>query len=168
MSNDAKLELGDELINLVQHAYSKTKYGSMINSLKDVIPSHWNVYDWDEMPGVDACVFYRTDRSGETWRGFKIQGIGHDGKQHSKEATIKRLERLLGRTGWWIESSDAMRHILHKTQLRPISDERLLQQLFPHSNLQMIDEYTYTRNLTNGDTITESVFGNPVLRGEIN
>jgi hypothetical protein len=168
VSDEDKLELGQELVSLVQNAYSVTPRGSMVNRLRDVVPSGWNVYDWDEQPGVDACVFFRTARPHESWIGHKIQGIGHDGKRHSKDSSIKRLEKLLARTGWWIESSDAMRSVLLRTMLIPVTDERLLQQLFPDSELRMISEDTYVRKLVNGEEITESVFGNPRLKGEHN
>lgn len=166
VSDGDKHELGHDLIALVQNAYKTTVHGSMVNSLRDVIPSDWNVYDWDDDPGVDACVFYRGPRRSETWIGHKIQGIGHDGKRHSKDAAIRRLHKLLGRRGWWIESSHAMRHILKKSMLSAVTDERLLQQLFPHSELQMKSDDTYERKLVDGRVVEETVFGNPVLRGE--
>lgn len=167
LSNDEKLELGDELIDLVQNAYRNTRYGPMINSPRELLPSDWNVLDWDSDPGLDACVFFRTQRDGEPWVGHKIQGIGHDGKRYSKDAAIKRLNKLLSRHGWWIESSDAMRSVLQRGSLRAVTDERLLQQLFPESNLTMISDDTYQRTLANGDVITETVFGNPIIRGDL-
>lgn len=164
ISNDDKRELGDNLVDLVQHAYSNTPQGSFVNSIKDVIPSDWNVYDWDSEPGLDATVFYRQERPNETWVGNKIQGLGHDGKRVSKDAAIIEINALLRQDGWWIESSDAMRHILKKLNAPVVTDEELLQLLFPHSNLRMISTDTYTRKLGDGSEVTETVFGNPVLK----
>lgn len=164
ISNDDKQELGDDLVDLVQRAYSNTPQGSFVNSIKDVIPSDWNVYDWDSEPGLDATVFYRHERPNETWVGNKIQGLGHDGKRVSKDAAIIEINALLRQDGWWIESSDAMRHILKKLNAPAVTDEELLKRLFPHSDLQLISTDTYTRVLGDGTTVTETVFGNPVLK----
>lgn len=167
ISNDEKQELGDNLVDLVQRAYSNTPHGSFVNSIKDVIPSNWNVYDWDAEPGVDATVFYRHQRLNETWVGNKIQGLGHDGKRQSKDAAISKINELLQRDGWWIESSDAMRHILKKLNAPAVTDEALLRQLFPHSDLRMIGSDTYTRVLGDETEVTETVFGNPVLKDSL-
>lgn len=164
ISNSEKHELSNDLIDLVQHAYSNTPHGSFVNSIKDVIPSDWNIYDWDSEPGIDATVFYRQQRANENWIGNKIQGLGHDGKRHSKDAAIKKINNLLQQSGWWIESSDAMRHILKKLDAPLVTDKELLQQLFPHSELRMISNDTYTRKLGDGSEVTETVFGNPVLK----
>lgn len=166
ISNDEKQELGDNLVDLVQRAYANTPHGSFVNSIKDVIPSNWNVYDWDSEPGVDATVFYRHQRSNENWVGNKIQGLGHDGKRQSKDSAIKKINELLQQSGWWIESSDAMRHILKKLNAPAITDTKVLEKLFPNSNLQMISDDTYSRVLGDGTEVIETVFGNPVLREE--
>lgn len=164
ISSADKHEAGDELVNLVQHAYSVTPKGSMVHSLKDVIPSDWNVIDWDKDPDIDACVFYRKNRPGENWVGYKIQGLGHDGTRTSKDKAINKILTLLSKPGVWIESSDAMRHVLQKLNTPSITDEHFLQTLFNDPNLQMIDQNTYQRQLDNGDVIKETVFGNPQLK----
>jgi len=94
LSNADKLEAGDELVDLVKTAYSKTPQGSFVNSIKDVVPSDWNVLDWDQDPDVDACVFYRGPRAGERWTGYKIQGIGHDGASQSKSYVINKIQNI--------------------------------------------------------------------------
>lgn len=165
ISNSDKEELGGELVDLVKTAYTNTPQGSFVNSIKDVIPSDWNVIDWDQDPDIDSCVFYRKNRPGEPWVGYKIQGVGHDGSRISKDKAIAKIGNLLGKDGWWIESSDAMRHILLKLSLSPIIDEQFLQQLFNDSNLRMIDEYTYVRQLPTGQKVKETVFGTPHLKG---
>ncbi len=164
ISSADKQEAGDELVDLVKHAYSVTPKGSMVNSLKDVIPSDWNVIDWDQDPDIDACVFYRRNRPGENWVGYKIQGIGHDGTRTSKDKAISKVTDLLNHSGVWIESSDAMRHVLHKMNAPAVVDQEFLQTLFGDQNLQMIDQDTYTRVLQNGERIKETVFGSPNLK----
>lgn len=164
ISNSDKEEAGSELVDLVKNAYRTTPQGSFVNSLKDVIPSDWNVIDWDQDPDVDACVFYRKNRPDESWNGYKIQGIGHDGTRTSKDKALSKIQSLLIRNSWWIESSDAMRHILLKLSLPPVQDEQFLQQLFNDPNLRMIDKYTYNRELSNGGKVTETVFGKPNLK----
>jgi hypothetical protein len=163
VSNDDKQELGNELVDLVDQAYSNTPQGSFVNSIKDVIPSDWNVIDWDQDPDVDSCVFYRTNRTGENWNGYKIQGLGHDGTRTSKDKAINKIQELLSRPGVWIESSDAMRHVLKKLNVPSITDEKFLQKLFNDPDLKMIDNDTYIRVLPNGQKVTETVFGNPKL-----
>lgn len=167
VSNNDKLEFGPDLVSLVQNAYSKTKLGSLVNSLKEVIPSDWKVIDWDDDPEVDSCVFYRKNRPGENWVGYKIQGIGHDGAKLSKEKAVNKVKELLNKPGVWIESSDAMRHILKKSEVEPITDETLLKKLFNDNSLTMIDKDTYRRKLSNQLEVTETVFGNPILKKNI-
>jgi hypothetical protein len=164
ISSADKHEVGTELVDLVKNAYSVTTRGSMINSLKDVIPSDWHVIDWDSDPDVDATIFYRFNRPGERWEGRKIQGIGHDGTRISKNKAIAKLNELLSEPGYWIESSDALRHVLKKLNSRSITNERFLQKLFNDSDLYMIDQDTYIRELGDGTTIRETVFGRPTLK----
>jgi DNA-directed RNA polymerase specialized sigma54-like protein len=128
-----------------------------------VVPSDWKVIDWDQDPDVDACVFYRQAREGETFQGFKIQGIGHDGQQSSKQKAVRELVELLNKTGYWIESSDAMRATLRKLSAPTVDDVEVLQQLFQDPQLTMVDDITYRRHLQSGQAIVETVFGRPVL-----
>ena len=162
-ANPDKQEFGQELVNLVQNAYKNTPLGSNVNSLGDVVPSDWVVLDWDKNPDVDSLIFYRVNRSGETWTGKKIQGLGHDGQKDSKNKAIYKLEKLLQQQGWWIESSDALRSVLLKTSAPVVTQEDYLQELFNDPNLRMVDQVTYVRTLGNGKEITETVFGHPVV-----
>ena len=164
LSNADKEEVGEELINLVQHAYNNTPEGSFVNSIKDVVPSDWNVIDWDHDPDVDACVFYRGPRGHESWVGFKIQGIGHDGTTISKHKAISKVNDMLGQTGTWIESSAAMRHVLKKLNAPVVTDQGFLRKLFSDKKLNMINTDTYVRTLLNGKELTETVFGYPKLK----
>ena len=164
VSNSDKEELGTDLVSLVRQAYSNTPQGSFVNSIKDVIPSDWNVIDWDKDPDVDSCVFYRSNRSNENWIGYKIQGIGHDGARISKDKAINKIQQLLDKPGIWVESSDAMRHLLKKLNTPTITDEQFLQELFNDPKLKMINDDTYVRVLPNGDKVTETVFGRPKLK----
>jgi len=164
ISNGDKEELGTDLVSLVRNAYSNTPQGSFVNSIKDVIPSDWNVIDWDQDPDVDATVFYRGNRGGENWQGYKIQGLGHDGTRTSKDKAINKIQQLLSKPGVWIESSDAMRHVLKKLNVPSVTDEKFLQQLFNDPNLKMIDTDTYVRVLPDGTKVTETVFGKPSLK----
>lgn len=162
ISTDDKHELGGELVDLVKHAYAKTYHGSLVQSLQDVIPSDWRVIDWDQDPDVDATVFYRANRPNDTWVGYKIQGLGHDGQRASKDKAIQKMKFLLSQKGWWIESSDAVQYILKKQQVPAVTDERFLQALFNDPNLKMINHDSYTRKISTG-VITETVFGHPTL-----
>ncbi len=164
ISNADKEEVSNDLVGLVQTAYTNTPDGSFINSLKDVIPSDWNVIDWDHDPDVDACVFYREARGNESWVGFKIQGLGHDGTRTSKDKAVQKIQTLLTKTGVWIESSDAMRAVLKKLNVKSVTDVNTLKQLFNDSSLTMVNADTYIRKLQNGREVTETVFGNPKLK----
>ena len=163
ISTADKEELGGELVDLVRHAYSNTPDGSFVNSIKDVIPSDWKVIDWDQDPDVDATVFYRGPRATESWTGYKIQGLGHDGQRASKDKAIQQLTLMLTKNGVWLEGSDAMRAVLKKFNVPAVQNEQFLQRLFADSQLRMIDTDTYQRKLNN-KVITESVFGKPILK----
>ena len=95
-SND-KNDLSDELISLVNNAYKNTTLGSFINSNSDVLSSQWLVLDWDHKPDVDVCIFYRKNRSNESWIGNKVQGIGHDGHPNSKKKMIDKLVSFINK-----------------------------------------------------------------------
>jgi hypothetical protein len=164
VSNGDKEELGTDLVSLVRQAYSNTPHGSFVNSIKDVIPSDWNVIDWDQDPDIDSCVFYRRNRNNENWSGYKLQGLGHDGTRISKDKAINKIQELLSKPGVWIESSDAMRHLLKKLNVPAVTDEKFLQELFNDPELRMVDNDTYVRALTDGHEVTETVFGNPKIK----
>jgi predicted GNAT family acetyltransferase len=159
-----KQEAGPELVNLVGRAYSNTAKGSMIQSLRDVVPSDWEVIDWDQDPDIDACIFYRKPRGNETWVGHKLQGLGHDGSRTSKHKAIEHILQLLAKPGVWIESSDALRYVLNKMNAPAITDLVTLQRLFNDSQLEMVDSNTYVRTLQDGTKIKETVFGHPRLK----
>lgn len=167
ISNSDKEELGTDLVSLVKQAYHNTPQGSFVKSIRDVIPSDWNVIDWDQDPDVDSTVFYRRNRPGESWQGYKIQGLGHDGTRTSKDKAIQKIQQMLTKPGVWIESSDAMRAVLKRLSVPAVEDERLLQQLFKDPTLKMIDTDTYERQLPGGVHIRETVFGNPKLKGSV-
>lgn len=164
ISSEDKHELGYELIDLVRHAYSTTPQGSFVHSIRDVIPSDWKVIDWDHDPDVDATVFFRRNRPGETWVGYKIQGLGHDGQRTSKDKAIEQIHRMLDKPGWWMESSDAMQNVMRKVGRVAVTDEAFLQKLFNDPKLRMVSADSYTRVLTNNTRIHETVFGNPILK----
>ncbi len=167
-SNSDKVDIGDQLVDLVKTAYSNAPLGSNISSLKDVIPSEWKVLDWDNEPDIDATVFYRFPRSNENWVGNKIQGIGHDGQQTSKARVIQKVREMLDQPGWWAETSDALRHVLLKMNTHPVTDEQFLQTLFDDPKLKMVDDVTYVRALPSGKTVKETVFGKPRLKKSVN
>lgn len=164
LSTADKEEVSHDLVRLVTQAYSNTSQGSFVNSIKDVIPSDWLAIDWDQDPDVDACVFYRKNRPGENWIGFKIQGLGHDGTRSSKDKAIAKIQQLLTKPGIWIESSDAMRAVLKKLNVPTVTDLTTLQLLFSDPYLEKVDDDTYDRRLPSGQAVRETVFGNPILR----
>ncbi len=162
-SGGKALGVATNLIELIKIAYKQTTMGSFVNSKSDVDRSfYWEVIDVDTDPEADVCVFGRKSRGEEKWQGVKIQGIGHDGERISKDKAITKLVELLKKSGFWIEASDALEHILRRTSVR-ICTEDEVKQLFPGG----IDEYhsdgSYTRTIENGKQITETSFGNPRL-----
>ena len=169
-SNSAKEELGKNLIDLVKIAYSKTPKGSFIQTIADIIPSNWFVVDLDADPEAEATVFYRTDRPDEKWVGKKIQGIGHDGQIHngikSWEYAVDKIIQLINQDGWWIECSDALRHVLlkRKSEFEIVQDVNTLKKIFNDPKLEMVDDITYKRSLSDGQEIVESLFGKPILK----
>jgi hypothetical protein len=161
ISNDAKQEVSDDLIHLVQTAYAGTPRGSFVNNVSNILPSDWAILDFDDEPDVDSAVFYRGPRPGESWTGFKIQGLGHDGTKASKDHSLSRMVAMLNRPGWWIESSGTLRGVLANRGCNIVQDPATLQSLFPDTGLEMINQNTYTRQLPDGTSITETVFGHP-------
>ena len=155
----------DDLITIVQNAYKKAPEGSFIRSKSDLKGSNWHSIDIDDNPDIDATIFYRNARSGETWKGNKIQGIGHDGSRPAIDAVLNRLKQLLSKKGNWVEASDAMEHILYKMGVRYIDNEEEAQKVFPNSNLKMTgDRGKYTRELSGGGKkVKETIFGYPKI-----
>jgi len=152
-----KQEYADDLIRVVDIAYAHTSLGSFVKSLADVQSSDWEVLDYDDKPDVDVAVFFRRRRSNENWKGKKIQGIGHDGNEESKERLMKQLDKLLSSKGWWIEASGALAKSLLKRGHNPEIDQALLKTVFP-AITKFHNDGSYTR--TSGkQTITEYVFG---------
>ena len=164
LSRADKEEVGDDLVGLVQGAYATTKAGSFVNSIKDVLPSDWEVYDWDnDTPGIDSAVFFRKARGDETWRGLKIQGLGHDGQKESKRQAVQRLDIMLKQSGTWIEASGAVKAILLKKNAPVVTDANILRKLFNDPSIIMVDAVTYRRRLGGGKTIDQTVFGRPIV-----
>lgn len=164
VTSNEKHEWADNLIDLVNNAYKNTNLGSFVQDSSQVAASDWVALDWDPQPDLDCTVFYRRARPDEHWTGYKIQGIGHDGKIESKQRVISRVKNLLSKPGTWIESSDAMARTLGKLGLKPVTDEQTLNTLFPNTNLTLLDDNgNYQRN-AGGTKIREQVFGNPQLK----
>ena len=156
-SNSDKREFSDDLVRLVTKAYSVTKVGSFVNSVKDVMPSTWVAVDVDKDPDIDATLFYR-----KTKFGNKIQGLGHDGSRGTKDAALGKQMKLLNTSGWWVEASDAIEHIMYKNTVPYISDEKEAQRIFPNTDLKMNgNKGQYTRKIADGTVITETIFGKP-------
>lgn len=161
-SNDDKEFWAKELINLVQNAYKHSNLGSFVNSLNDVKRSDWLVLDWDNCDRPDAAIFYRHNRPDETWVGYKIQGVGHDGLPESKRSIIGRVREQLSKPGWWIESNATGPSVGKYSGAPAVTDEKLLQAIFPNSDLQMLDQSgKYERILADGTRIQEYIFGEP-------
>jgi hypothetical protein len=160
-----KAPRGNELVKLVQIAYKNTPAGSFVNSLSDLTQSKWLGKDYDSDPELDVTIFYRTARGGESWKGYKIQGVGHDGSDESKKRVLQKLKELLSKNGWWVEASDALEHVLYKMGAPYIDDEVTAQKVFPNTDLKMIgDKGKYTRILFGSKRIKETIFGKPIVK----
>lgn len=165
VSSHDKTHWGDELIQLVQSAYKYTDLGSFVNTLNDVQRSDWLVLDLDQDNRQDCAVFYRTNRSSETWVGNKIQGIGHNRLPDSKKYAVSKVANLLTKDGWWIESNAVGKSVGSVSGAAPLTDKSLLQQLFPNTELRMINNNgAYERKLPTGKLIQEIVYGRPRLK----
>lgn len=159
-----KEEFSDELIELVQNAYKKSTKGSFINTKKDVIESDWLAINVDQYVGLDATIYYRKQRQYENWKGIKIQGVGHDGSFKAIGVLLNKLKRLLNEFGIWSEASDTLEKVFYEVNVPYIEDEKIAKKLFPNSDLKFIgDKGRYNRNL-NGEIITETIFGKPLLK----
>lgn len=152
------LKVGEDVVDLIQTAYKNTPLGSFVTAKGDLNKSQfWNAIDIDGEADADAVIFGR-----KTPNGIKIQGFGHDGEKKSKAEIIKRLLKILNKTGYWIEASDALEHVLYKAGAPYIKSEKIAQSIFPKSNLKMTENKgQYTRKLDNGKVIKETIFGKP-------
>jgi putative chitinase len=183
-STERRRKYAENLFDLVQTAYKDTPLGSFIKTVDNVINgiknetdptkpptiSDWQVINLDSDPYAEATVFYRKNRSDETWIGNKIQGIGHDGRYHnrikSSQYAVEKIVELINEEGWWIEVSDALKYILFKRyngKFPVVSDVVFLRKLYNDPTLEMIDEVTYTRDI-GSERIQESTLGKPVLK----
>ncbi len=157
-------EYDDELISLVQTAYQNAPMGSFIRSSRDVMQSDWKASDVDDDNALDATVFYRPPRAGETWTNFKIQGIGHDGSKEAIKAVLNKLESMILSGEYWIEASDALEHVLYKRDVPFVDDERYAAMVFPNTGLTMSGaQGRYTRK-ANSQEIHETIFGDPGVK----
>ena len=166
-TSTSKTSLAPNFIHLVQSAYAKTPEGSFVNTLKDVLSSQWQAMDWDGDENADAVVFFRLPRQNENWKGFKIQGIGHDTRRTSIDVVLGKVTESLKKPGWWIEASDAMEHILYRRGAPVVTEIDTLVKLFPKTDLR-----TLSTDLSDGKyrrkaghhTITETSFGKPLFK----
>jgi hypothetical protein len=161
VTDSDKSTWANELVDLVQNAYRHTNLGSFVQNAAQVSASDWVALDWDPDPELDCTVFYRSARPNEAWTGYKIQGIGHDGQAESKQRVLARVKNLLGKPGTWIESSDSLARTLGRLGLEPVTDLKVLNKLFPNTNLRMVSDKSYERD-AGGRRIREQVFGNPI------
>jgi hypothetical protein len=158
------IKYSDDLISIVQTAYKNTPAGSFVNSKKDLMGSDWHSIDIDSDPDVDATIFYRKPRGGETWKGVKIQGIGHDGSRNAIDKVLKQLKTLLGRRGVWVEASDALEHVLYKMGVQYIDDQSVARKVFPNTGLEMTgNRGQYTRT-AGSSKVKETIFGKPIVK----
>jgi len=162
LNHRTKDEASDELVDLVQTAYNKTPQGSFINSKQDVAASEWIALDWDHYTDIDTAIFYRYPRANETWTGYKLQGVGHDGQHPSKAAMLDEISKLLNKRGWWVEASDALRAVLLKRNCPVETDVEVLRTLFNDRALEMQDDGSYNRRIA-GQIKNETVFGRPTV-----
>lgn len=158
------IKYSDDLISVVQTAYKNAPKGSFVNSKKDLMGSDWHSVDIDVEPDVDATIFYRKARGNESWKGIKIQGIGHDGSRPAIEKVLDKLKSMLSKKGVWIEASDALEHVLYKSGVNYISDEEMARKVFPDTDLKFTgNKGQYTR-FAGSTKVKETMFGNPVLK----
>jgi hypothetical protein len=155
---------GEELIDLVQRAYKRTPNGSFVNSMGDVKKSKWLSKDFHKGDELDVTIFYRNSRSGEVWKGNKIQGIGHDGSSEGKKRVLVKVNELLKKRGWWIEASDKLEEVLYGMGIPYIKDEEKLRKIYGDDNLKMLgDRGRYERTIGGGKIIRETTFGYPII-----
>jgi len=155
---------GEELVDLVQTAYSRTPEGSFINSVGDLKPSHWIAKDFHNDDKLDVTIFYRNSRSGEGWKGNKIQGIGHDGSGEGKKRVLGKLNELLKKRGWWVEASDKLEEVLYGMGIPYVKDEDTLKRIYGDDELKMLgNKGRYERTIGGGKRIIETTFGYPII-----
>ncbi len=160
LTPEYKILLSDKLIRLVDNAYKKTTLGSFVNNLNDVLNSEWLVLRHNN---IDAAIFFRKQRINESWIGYKIQGVGHNGLNYSKNELMLMLEYLLNINGWWGEASGRIEQVIRDYNVPIVSDKELIMNLFP-GEIKTITNDVYERIINNKLIVKETIFGKPILK----
>ena len=166
LSQAGKITYGQRIIDLVNIAYAVTPLGSFIKNQNDVNASNWRIFS-DDGHQINCVIFYRSSRPNESWRGFKIQGIGHDGQPENKKQVMMEHGKLLTHPGWWSESRGAVAKVLLRIGSHVIKDEEFARKIFPGTDLVMIgDDGKYERyiNGPGSHKADEYMFGFPILK----
>lgn len=90
--------------------------------------------------------------------------MGHNGHSISKSFIIKKLDSILRERGTWIEASGKLEKILIEKGVPRVKDIEIIKKIFPKSKIEVIGDQ-YTRNLSSGEFIVESMFGIPEFKG---
>lgn len=168
ISKAEKQAVGDELTKLNHTAFDRTQAdegGGYIATKTDINVTKWIALDWDSDDDIDATIFYRKPKPYETWRGYKIRGIGHDDKQRSITEIEDKIVELLNKSGWWIEATGSFKTLLKSKGCIVVDDVAFIRKLFDDPNIEMDDKISFRRVLPVGAlSPVTTVFGKPVLK----
>ena len=163
--------LKDELFTIIDKAYSPIGGHVRINS-PDAVENDKDLTYWNainiEGDDADAVLFGK-----KTQFGYKISGIGHNGKKESKQELMSHLAKLLHKPGYYIEISDRPAEILVKNYYVSFIDTpEEIEKLFPGSKVQWVGKHPehpsvvdgfYRRSIEGGMTGIEIVLGKPKI-----
>lgn len=155
-------ELGDlkkQIFDLIQNAYASIGGHVNIKTPADLSDEGdiFNVIDIDDDADVDAVVFQKNKKPGS-----KFVGMGQDGSKPAKIAAITYQADKLKEPGHYIEVSGAMKDVLVRSGLTPITDEKIVLKALEGKKISDFNKETgeYTRELA-GHNHTKIMFGKP-------
>ena len=152
--------IADNLWVLIDTAYAPLGGNISIKTPNDVFNSkytYWEAVDDDGDPDADAVIF------GQKRNGFKIGGIGHDGKSKSKSDLIKKLINQLNINGYWVEASLTLGNVLYSKGATYVKDQNVVEKVFNQKVEWLNDKGKYKREVSKGKFNEETIFGKPKI-----
>jgi hypothetical protein len=142
LTNKDLIDLGEEIINLINNAYKYIGGHFELREPKDLLSTdltYWIGNDNDEDPNSDVVIGGK-----DTKFGTKLTTIGQDGTSQSKAEAIEKLRNLLRTNGFYVEADP---HLASKIGLSPITDEDTIKNIVGKSDIVFNTDGSYQRDI---------------------
>lgn len=140
LNNRDVIELGDEIINLINNAYKRIGGHFELKSIDDLLKTdltYWVSNDNDEDPNADVVIGGKPTNFGN-----KLTIIGQDGTPKSKAEVIDKMRNLLKSKGFYTEVDT---NIASKIGLPPITDENIIKSVIGKPDIKVNPDGSYDR-----------------------